>query len=253
MVNNLKKIDFRQMFRNQKKNPSLNGSGDFPHPPRSIGYFLDRLFNQPEVVSFMRYRGNDVNLVQFGLFRQPTLVVSKITLIFQMIQLDDPAQQESICDFFLWLSGIFQPFLAHIEQSMPDVRAQVDGSLSKMGCPRTILRKHLTIQPFMMLLMLPIPFLFRQKLPVKFSKMTSITGVAMAHFHGKSCKVSPSITFTNMQQLSRTFRKPFYRYVLTISAAQFYLINRLIRHEFQVVLNRNFLSILTRVLSQIPT
>ena len=246
------------MFGN-KIIPSLNRIVDRRPPPRSIEYFLDRLFKQPEVVSFMGYRGRDVNLVQIGLFRQPTLVVLKIEQIFRMVQLDDPDQQKSICDFFLWLKDIFQPFLAHIKQSMPAVREQVDIFLSKMGCSHKILtilnvlREHLTIQPLMMLRMLPIPFLFQKRLPVKFLKMTRITGVAMAHLHGKSCKVSPSITFKNMQLLSLTLRKPFYRYVLTISAAQFYLINRFIRLEFQVVLNRFFLSILTRVLSQIPT
>ena len=81
----------------------------------SLQHLFDNLLTLHEVLGFLRYDGDNRAMYDMGLFNNPTSLVFRIGQISAMINLSKPKQRRDIWEFFMWLTGTFQPFLGQIE------------------------------------------------------------------------------------------------------------------------------------------
>jgi hypothetical protein len=212
---------------------------------QSLEHDLDNLCNSHVVFLLLKYRGVDPNMIEFGLFKNPSRVADRICSIFKKVKTELPEQQADLLVFFIWLKDKFLPFLAHAEQFVSDVRSKVDKCLRENKVPTienmlNLFRKHFSKKPLMVLrciLANRVPPAMRM---TRYAWNSPIIRLAMAKMYGFCCEVSPamaarvgltaealSILLSNVENLSQIQEKPFYGKLLTLSVAQKFLIKRL--------------------------
>ena len=96
---------------------------------------VDNLNELEDVHLFIRYvcedGGRDPDILRMGLFKPPSLLVSRIIRAYFAINLEEPDQRADIRVFLDWMNEKFMPFLALVREVIPEVNAEVDKFLNE--------------------------------------------------------------------------------------------------------------------------